>query len=830
MPGSLLGNRVRRVEDPDLLTGRSTYVGNLPIPGCLAAAFVRSPYAHARVTGVDTTGAASAPGVVAVYAAGDLGLPSLGGFMVLHEGCARPPLATDKVRFVGDAVAVVVAETEAAAVDAAEHVVVDYEPLEAAVDPVGAASASAPLQFEAIGTNVVGGFSARAAPDPLAGAVTVVRAELENQRVAVVPMEADAVAAVPGDDGDGHELTVYVSTQMPHSFWRSVSKTFGLDPAAVRVVAPHVGGAFGSKVGLGAEHATVIAAALRLGRPVRWVQTRAEAFTGMPDGRGQVQWVELGFDADRRITGLHCRVLGDAGAYAGFGGALGLGPTRMMAEGVYRIPVIRYEAAAVVTNTTPMGAFRGAGRPEAAELLERMMDLAAAELGVDPVELRRRNLRPAFSEPVTTAVGTTYDTGDYAAPLDKALELAGYDALRAEQAARRARGDALQLGIGVAVYVEVTGGGSELGAVEVHEDGSATVRVGTSAHGQGHATAFSSIVSDTLGIPLECVRFVQSDTALVPRGGGTGGSRSLQIGGSAVLRAAEEVLAQARALAARELEAAPEDVVVFEDGGIGVAGVPSRALAWGDIARLAARAAGPAAVDGSQDGAAGDGAAGDGAAGDRGKERPKGLGPLAAALDFEEADSSFPFGAHVSVVEVDIETGKVRPVRHVAVDDCGRILNPLLVAGQQHGGIAQGMAQALWEEKLFDEAGNPVTASLADYEMPSAAELPSFEVTNTETPTFLNPLGAKGIGESGTIGSTPAVHNAVVDALAHLGVRHVAMPCSPERVWRAIDAARSGSPDAAGGGRPLWREPPDVFASLPLYDATDQPEAADVDI
>ncbi|HTX62514.1 MAG TPA: xanthine dehydrogenase family protein, partial [Acidimicrobiales bacterium] len=488
MPGSLLGNRVRRVEDPELLTGRATFVGNLEIPGCLAAAFVRSPYAHARVVAVDTAAAKAAPGVVAVYADADLELAPVKGLFVLNAECARPPLAVGKVRFVGDAVAVVVAEHQAAADDAAELVVVDYDPLEAVVDPVDAAESSAPVQFDSIGTNVVAGFAGPSEPDPLSGAARVVRAQLENQRVSVVPMETDAIAAVPGDDGEGHVLTVYVSTQMPHAFWRLVSEYAGIDQATVRVVAPHVGGAFGSKVGLGAEHAVVVAAALRLGRPVRWVQTRSEAFLGMPDGRGQVQWLELGFDLDGRLTGMHCRVLGDAGAYAGFGGALGLGPTRMMAEGVYRIPVLRYDAAAVVTNTTPMGAFRGAGRPEAAEFLERMMDIAAAELGKDPVDLRRMNLRPPFSEPVTTAVGTTYDTGDYPAALERAVELAGYDALREEQAARRERGDTLQLGIGVCVYVEVTGGGSELGAVEVHEDGSATIRVGTSSHGQGHAT------------------------------------------------------------------------------------------------------------------------------------------------------------------------------------------------------------------------------------------------------------------------------------------------------------------------------------------------------
>jgi aerobic carbon-monoxide dehydrogenase large subunit len=822
MPGSLLGNRVRRVEDPELLTGKGTFVGNLQIEGCTAATFVRSPYAHARVLSVDTQAASEAPGVLGVFSADDLGLKPFHGFMVLAKAAARSPLATDKVRFVGEPVAIVVAETQAQAVDAAELVTVDYEPLDAAVDPVLAAADGAPLQFEELGTNVVAGSTDAAGADLFAGATTVVRAQLENQRVAVVPMETDAIAVIPGDDGDGHDLTVYVSTQMPHAFAGAAARNLGLDLARLRVVAPHVGGAFGGKVGVGPEHAAVIAAARRLDRPVRWVQTRSESFQAMPHGRGQVQWVEMGFDARGRITGMHCRILADAGAYAGFGGALALGPTRMMAGGVYDIPVIRYAAASVVTNTTPMGAFRGAGRPEAAELLERMLDIAAAQLGVDPVELRRRNLLPAFTEPVTTAVGTAYDTGDYATSLNEALRVAGYDELRAEQARRRASGDPVQLGIGVSVYVEVTagGGGKELGVVEIHRDGTATIRVGTSAHGQGHATSFSMIVSDTLGIPMASIRFVQSDTAAVERGGGTGGSRSLQLGGSAVLTAAEQVLDRARSLAAAELEAAPEDIVVHESGGLGVAGVPSRTLSWAALAALAEGGAIAGGVSADGAGAAGSGASGGAPAG----------APLMASLDFAQGGATFPFGAHVSVVEVDTETGRVRPVRHIAVDDCGRILNPLLVAGQQHGGIAQGIAQVLWEQMVFDEAGNPVTATLADYEMPSAAELPSFETHNTETPTFQNPLGAKGIGESGTIGSMPATHNAVVDALAHLGVRHIPMPCTPERVWRAIEAARRGGPEAEAGGRPLWIDPPALFDDLPVTGRSEEPEAAGADI
>jgi carbon-monoxide dehydrogenase large subunit len=795
MPGSLLGTRVRRVEDPDLLTGRGTFVANLRLEGSTRAAFVRSPVSHARIEHLDISAAEAAPGVVAVITGEDIGVEPFHGFIVLNEACARPPLALDKVRFVGEPVAMVIAETEGAAADAAELVVVDYDPLDAVVEAEAALADGAPLQFEQIGTNLVAGLSGNAASDPLAGATTVVRAQLQNQRVAVVPMEGDAIAAVPGTAADDHDMTVYVSTQMPHLFARTASRNLGLPVDRLRVVAPHVGGGFGAKAGLSAEHAAVIAAARRLQRPVLWAQTRSDNLVGMPHGRGQVQWVELGFDEEARVTGMRCRVLADAGAYAGFGGALAVGPTRMMAQGVYRIPSIRYDVAVAVTNTTPMGAFRGAGRPEAAEFLERMMDLAADELSIDPVELRRRNLLAPFDEPYKTVMGTVYDTGDYQRALDEAVRLAGYDDLRTEQAARRAGGQRWQLGIGVSVYVEITAGGgaNEFGSVEVHEDGSATIRVGTSAHGQGHATSFAMIVSDRLGIRLEDIRFVQSDTAAVPRGGGTGGSRSLQVGGSAVLNAADQVLARARSLAASHLEASVDDIVVHDDGRVGVVGVPARALGWGELARLA--------VDADDE-----------------------QGPLAAAVDVSVDGATFPFGAHVAVVEVDMETGEVRPVRHVAVDDCGRIVNPLLVSGQQHGGIAQGMAQALWEEVVFDEDGNPQTSTLADYGMPSAAELPSFETANTETPSPRNPLGAKGIGESGTIGSTPAVHNAVVDAVSHLGVRHIDMPCTSQRVWQAMEAARSGE----ASDRPLWRDPPAAFDRLPSPATTSAPEGPDI--
>ena len=793
MAGSILGTAVRRVEDPDLLTGRARYVDDLPIEGALHLAFVRSPYPHARIEGIDTADAAAMPGVVAVLTNADLGVDPHHAFAVLNAACARPPLADGKVRFVGEAVAVVVAEHKAQAVDATEAVLVDYEPLDAVVDMEAALQPGAPLQFEELGSNLAAGRADTGDEDPLEGADTVVRARFENQRIAVVPMEGNAIAVEPGDDGDGHQLSVHVSTQMPHGFARLVGSVFGIDRETVRVVTPHVGGAFGGKAGIVAEHSVAIAAARLLGRPVKWVETRSENLVSMPHGRGQVQYVEMGFTSAGDIVGLRCRMIGDAGAYAGFGGGLVMGPTRSMAQGVYRIPRIAYDVAVALTNTTPMGAFRGAGRPEAAALLERIMDIAADELGIDPVALRRRNLLRAEDFPYTTLMGTVYDSGDYDTALSEALRVAGYDDLRREQAARLARGDRRVLGIGVSVYVEVTAGGgsSEYGSVAVGDDGRATVMVGTSGHGQGHPTSFAMLVSDRLGIAMDDITFIQSDTALVPRGGGTGGSRSLQIGGSAVSEAAVGVLEQGRRLAADRLEADVDDIVVTDGGRLGVAGVPSSALSWAELS-VAAQEQGE---------------------------------PLQATSDFTQAGATFPFGAHVSVVEVDLDTGGVEPLRHVAVDDCGRILNPLIVSGQQHGGIAQGMAQVLWEQLSYDDAGNPLTTTLAEYGMPSAAELPSFEARNTETPTPLNPLGAKGIGESGTIGSMPAVQNAVVDALSHLGVRHVEMPCTSERVWRAVRDA------GAGPVLPPWHEPPAVFETLraTAVEAA-RPDAADVEI
>jgi len=788
MAGSILGNAVRRVEDPELVRGRGTFVDNLRPDGGLFASFVRTPFAHATIGDIDVSEAASAPGVVAVYTAEDLGLQPGFPFFPTNPKCARPPLAQGKVRFVGEAVAVVIAETKAQAVDATELVDVDFEPLDAVVDMEAALAEGAPQQFDDVPGNIAAGQRS-ADQGVLAGAAHVVRLRIENQRLAVAPMEGNAILATPGGSDDDHELTVHMATQMPHVARSSLARTFGIEEDRVRVVAPHVGGAFGGKAGVPAEHVVVVAAARKLGRPVSWAETRSEAMLSM-HGRGQVQFVELGLDDEGRFTGLRCRVIGDCGAYAGFGGMLAIGPTYSMSTGVYAVPALEYSAVAALTNTSPVGAFRGAGRPEAAAMLERITDLAADELGIDPAEIRRRNLLANDVFPFTTLSGTTYDTGDYALALDEALRIVGYEDLLAEQARRRATADAKLLGIGMACYVEVTGGGGgEYGIVEVSAEGVVTVRAGTSSHGQGHATAFSMIASEKLGIPMESIRFEQSDTALVPRGQGTGGSRSLQLGGSAVSGAADLVVERGRQLAASLLEVDPDDLEL-SDGSFRVAGVPDATVSWAAVAAKAVE-------DGE---------------------------PLRAEHDFAAQGATFPFGAHVSVVEVDTETGLVTPLRHVAVDDCGRILNPLLVEGQQMGGVAQGIAQALWEEFCYDDEGQPITSSFVDYALPAATELPSaITLANTVTESPLNPLGAKGIGESATVGSTPAVQNAVVDALSHLGVRHLDMPLKPDRIVAAVRDA------AAGVLAEAWHEPPAVFDSVPLREAGgDEDEVANI--
>lgn len=758
----MFGLPVLRTEDPRFLKGEGRYLENLPIEGALRAVFVRSIMPHARVLGVDVDAARAMPGVGGVFLADDLGLPHQapsgnveGASGTLEGPFGREILTRGTVRYVGESIALVVAETFGEALDAAEVVFPDYHPLPAVTDVESAAAVGAPLLWPEVGSNVAHAFGMNEDLDVLAGADVVVRGRFVNQRVAPVSMEPNAFAAVPESDGG---FTIWVSTQVPFDVRRDVADALGLDRARVRTIAPDVGGGFGAKLQIYPEYLAVARAAQLLERPVRWVESRSESMLNLTHGRAQIQRVELGARRDGTLVGMRVELLADMGAYP-IGAFLPV-TTQEMLAGVYRFPAIACSGRSVVTNATPVAPYRGAGRPEATALVERAMDLLAAELGMDPAEVRRVNLVPPDAFPYTTASGTTYDVGAYEATLDEALRVAGYGDVRAEQVARRARGDHLALGVGLCTYVEITSFSSkEFGSVEVHDDGTITVLTGTSPHGQGHETAFAQIVSSVLGVPMEAVTVVHSDTGTVPRGAGTWGSRSLQAGGSAVFERAAAVMDRARAIAAHLLEVDVVDVAATQDGRLGVTGAPERSLSWSELAVAA-----------------------------RDETRlSEGLEPgLASSGTFREPGSTFPFGTHVSVVEVDTQTGDVRLVRHISVDDCGRILNPMLVQGQVHGGLGQGIAQALYEEVLFDDQANPITGNLSTYLMPSAAEFPWFEASHTETPTPLNPLGAKGIGESACIGSTPAVQNAAVDALAHLGVTHLDLPLSPERVLTAI--------------------------------------------
>ena len=755
--GSILGNSVMRVEDDALLRGVDDYFDDIEVAGLAHVHFVRSTVAHGSIGSIDTAEAETMPGIAAVYTAESLALPPIEGFPVISTDFARPPLAAGTVRFVGDIIAAVVAESRAQAVDGAEAVVVEIGPLVPVVTPLDSLAEGAPILFAGHGSNVC--FEHRIGedgdPDPLAEADHVVEVTLEAQRLAGVPIEPNGALVVP----DGRAITCYFPNQTPIGLRAPIANDLGMDVDDVRVIAPAVGGGFGSKAGLYPEFLITASAARALDRPVKWTEGRSESMVAMLQGRGMALTARLGLASDGRFVGLEAEVVGDAGAYPGFGSTL---PryTGLMIQGVYDIPQIAYRAVSVVTNTTPVGAYRGAGRPEAVQMVERLVDLAALDLEIDPAELRRMNYLHPDSFPITTAGGAHYDSGDYERALDTALDVSGYRDLRAEQEMRRTSDATRQLGVGIASYVEVTSGEGvnvEYGRIEVNGNGTVDAYVGTSAHGQGHVTSFSMIVAEQLGVPMDHVNVIQSDTDRIPRGVGTVASRSLQTAGSAVHIASEAVLQKAKTLAAHLLEADPADIVRGE-GGLHVAGVPANVLSWADLARAA----------------------------DDASRRPDGMDPgLSYELDFE-AGPTYPFGTHVAVVEVDTETGEVTLLRHVSVDDCGTILNPLIVRGQQHGGIAQGAAQALFEKMRFDEVGNPVTANLADYTVPSAAELPFFEATNTVTATPRNPLGAKGIGEAGTVGATPAIHNAVVDAISHLGVRHIDTPLTAMAVWEAL--------------------------------------------
>jgi aerobic carbon-monoxide dehydrogenase large subunit len=768
---SILGTRVLRIEDPRFLTTGGVYTEDVVderLAGACHVFFVRSPLAHGRILGIDASAALAAPGVIAVFTGADLAdLPDIGPMMagLTNERMRRQLLATDVVRFVGDTVAVVVTEEPYQGEDAVDLVEVDYEPLPAVVDLAAAASDETVL-FEQAGTNVAATFGDPATLDEhlFDGCDAVVRHTIMNQRVAPAPMETRAAAAAWGEDG---RLTAWIPNQGAQGTRGGLADLLGLEPAQVRVITPDVGGAFGAKFGADPEHAVVAWVARRLGRPARWTETRYENLIAMTHGRAQQQTVTIGGSRDGTVQAYRLEIVQDGGAYPRIGAILPF-LTILMTPGPYALGKAEAVAKTVVTTTTPLGAYRGAGRPEATAAVERAMDLFAAEIGADPADVRRRNLLPPFTEPHRTAFGALYDSGNYAAGLDKALAAADYLALRREQARRRERGDTVQLGIGLSCYVEITGMGDgeesppeENATVEVHPDGSATILTGTSPHGQGHATAWAMLASDKLGIPVDRITLKWGDTDLIPEGGGTGGSRSLQQGGLAVQQASVELIELARERAAAALEASAADLIFdVERSAFAVAGDPEASVPLASLAET---------------------------------ER------LAVRTVFSAPGATFPFGTHVAVVEVDTETGKVTLRQMVTVDDAGVVLNPLLAEGQRHGGIAQGAAQAFLEEFVYDADGNPLTTSLADYPFLSATEVPSFDLVDMATPTTYNPLGVKGIGEAGTIGATPAVQNAVVDALAHLGVRHIDMPTSPQRVWRALQAARAEQPARTGG-------------------------------
>ena len=757
MAGSVLGEKVLRKEDPRFLTEGGIYLDDLEHPlleGATYVVYARSQVAHGTITDIDISEAEGMPGVVAVHTAETLGLePAPSNY---NPAVARTLLARrgDKVRWVGEPVVAVVAETYEQATDAAQAVFIDIDPLPAVIDLREALTSDTHL-YEAAGGNAVFdstafGGSTNSGEEFFADCEVVVTVEALNQRVAPCPMEPRAAAAA----WEGGRLHEWVSTQHAQGVRSQVAKANGIPEDEIRIITPDVGGGFGAKIGVYSDELLVGPLAKAVGRPVRFRETRSESMMNLGHGRAQHQTIRIGGRRDGRVTHYQLEMIQDSGGYCEVGTILGALFTRRMASGVYAIENVEAHCTSVVTNTTPTVAYRGAGRPEATAATERAMDVFALEIGMDPVEVRRKNLIPEFHEPHTTAVGEVYDCGDFEGSLDRALAQAGYDDLRAEQRRRREAGERRLLGIGVSAYVEITGGAGapqEDAKIIVHPDGSGTIYTGTSPHGQGHETAWAQIASARTGIDMSRLRLVWGDTDLTPVGGGTMGSRSLQQGGLAVHQAAAGIVEQGRRIAASLLEADEIDIVLDTDNGtFHVAGTPAVSTDWAAVAATA---------------------------GDDG---------IIEATTFKAPGATYPFGAHVAVVEVDADTGKVTHLRHIACDDAGTILNPMLLTGQVHGGIAQGTAQALYEEVCYDADGNPITSNLAEYAMITTDLMPDIERVPMETATWVNELGAKGIGESGTIGSTPAVHSAVIDALSHLGVRHIDMPCTPERVWRAI--------------------------------------------
>ena len=785
--GGIVGERRVRKEDPALLTGEAKFIDDLHLPGALWVACVRSPHAHARISAIDTSGALATDGVVAVYTgeelAGDWAAPLPCAWPVTEDmkNPAHLPVAVGKANYAGDIVAVVVAQSRYAAADGLEGVVVDYEPLDAVVTMEAARSDDVVIHDD-LGTNVCYEWAHPGNdPDAMAaafeGAAHHITETYLQQRLIPVAMEPRGVAAVPAPhNGD---ITLYSSTQIPHILKVMASITLGLPEQKVRVVAPSVGGGFGSKLDVYAEEILCMALANRLGAPVRWTESRTEAAGATIQGRGQIQTIELAADADGRLTAVRADLLADMGAYLQlvtpgiplFGAFL--------FHGAYQVPLYSFTCTGVFTNLTPTDAYRGAGRPEATYAIERAMDALAEAVGVGPDEIRSRNFIPADKFPYDTAAGLTFDSGDYQPALDRAKELIDWDGRRAEQAARRSEGSTVHLGLGISSYVEMCGlapsrvlaslnysaGGWESATVRILPTCKVQVITGTTPHGQGHETCWSMIVADRLGVDPDDVEVLHSDTAIAPLGMDTYGSRSLAVGGTALWMATEKVVEKATGIAAHMLEANPEDLE-FSGGVFSVKGSPGSEVPLAGVAFGAFTA----------------------------HDLPDGVEPnLEAQVSYDPVNFTFPFGSHIAVVEVDEATGEVRLVDYASVDDCGNQINPLIVEGQIHGGIVQGIGQALWEEAVYDEEGQLRSASLADYLVPSAAECIDMKLDSTVTPTPFNPMGVKGVGEAGTIASTPAVINAVVDALRPLGVTDVVMPASPMNVRRAIEAAEGGA-------------------------------------
>jgi aerobic carbon-monoxide dehydrogenase large subunit len=774
-----IGAPVKRREDRALLTGLGTFVDNMAPAGTVALVVVRSPYAHARVTTVDLDAARKADGVIAALSAADLrddwkaAMPCAWPVTEDMKNPAHYPL-TDVARYQGDGVAVVVAESRAQAKDAAELVEVDWEPLDAIVDVSKALDDGAALVHPDLGTNecYVWRLDTDATGQAIEDADVVVTRRFHQPRLIPNAIEPRSVLAVPGPTDD---ITLYSTTQIPHILRLLAAATLGMNETKVRVVAPDVGGGFGSKLDVYAEDLLAIALARRLNRPVKWTEERSENYLATIHGRDFVTEYTLAATKDGTITHCRARVTAAMGAYLQLvtPGIPLLGA--WIYAGPYAIPNYSVQFTGVFTNTTPTDAYRGAGRPEATYVIERTMDALADELGMDKIELRRKNFIKEF--PATIASGLTIDSGDYLASLDRLLEVLDLDAVRADQAKRRENGTAKQLGVGFSTYTEMCGlapsrilgairyaaGGWDTATIRYLPTGSVQVITGTSPHGQGHETAWSQIVADRLGCDIDAVEVLHGDTSISSIGMDTYGSRSLTVGGIALYHAAEKVVDKARQVVAHQQEVSPDDLE-FADGTFTVKGSPDKQTTLASVAWSAWAA----------------------------HDLPDGLEPgLEATAVYDPPNFSWPGGAHAAVVEVDTETGDTRLIRYVAVDDVGTVVNPVIVDGQVHGGITQGISTALYEEGVYDDEGNLQTANLLTYLVPSAAELPSFELERTESTSPTNPLGVKGVGETGTIAAAPAVINAVLDAVSHLGVEDIQMPATPERVWRAIQEAKA---------------------------------------